>query len=147
MSEPSYVEFRATDEERFEKLRSAMAALVGAKESDEWRDDEYWLGFFDEAARGHFWWTTEAEAAEHSRRWLATPVEQRFTDPSLETPWDFGSMIDAFRNGDYLLLGIRTLSDGVTRIEFDPFGYPYGGMGCMVAIVEAFGFRVTGRRE
>jgi hypothetical protein len=85
----------------------------------------------------------ESERADHLRRWFATPVETRFTDPSLETPWDFASMIDAFRNGDYRLIGLRRLRPAVARIEYEPFGDPYGGTGCMVALVEAYGFRVS----
>ena len=46
------------------------------------------------------------------RRWQSTPVPQRFTDPSLKTPWTLESMIDAFRNGDDLL-GCERLSECV----------------------------------
>ncbi len=143
---PSYVEFRVSEEQRLEMLSAVVSALVDAKATGEWHDDEYWLGFFGEEARVHFWWPTEAELEEYSRRLLATPVEQRASDPSLDTPWDFGSMIDAFRNGDYRLLGLR-VDGSVARIEFEPFGWPYGGTDCMEALVEAFGFTVTAREE
>ncbi len=52
-------------------------------------------------------------------------------------------MIDACRNGDYRLIGLRQLRPAVARIEYEPFGTPYGGTACMVALVEAFGFRVS----
>jgi hypothetical protein len=77
------------------------------------------------------------------RRWFSTPVPERFTDTSLETPWDFGSMIDAFRNGEYDLLGCRRLTATAGRLEFDPHAWPYGGTGCMRALIEAFGHRVV----
>lgn len=144
---PCYVEFHADDDGCFGKLEAVVAALAQAKEADHWRDDDYWLGFLDEAARAHFWWPTNSEREEWSRRWFAKPVERRTSDPSLETPWDFGSMIDAFRNGEYRLLGLRRLGDGVARIEYGPFAGPYGGNECMVALVEAFGFRATAQRD
>lgn len=52
-------------------------------------------------------------------------------------------MIDAFRNGDYDLLGCRRASLRIGRLAFEPFGWPYGGTGCMRALIEAFGHRVT----
>jgi hypothetical protein len=52
-------------------------------------------------------------------------------------------MTDALKNGDYELLGCRKISDDVGRFEFEPRGYPYGGTGCMKALIEAFDHRVT----
>ena len=137
------IEFEIAGEDRFRRLVTVFDALRAAKESDEWRDDEYWLAFFDQEALSHFWWPTAAEAEEQSRRWFATPIPQRFTDPSLVTPWHFGSMIDAFRNGDYELLRCERVSESVGRLSFDPYGWPYGGTGCMRALVESFGHRIT----
>ena len=74
-------------------------------------------------------------------------MPQRWTDPALQTGWDFGSMFDAFRNGDYDLLDCRLIAPGRARIEFDPHGWPYGGKGCMKALAESFGFRVVGESE
>jgi hypothetical protein len=141
------VEFEVADKDRFRRLSAVFDALRAAKVADEWRDDDYWLGFFDAEARSRFWLPTPAEQEDWNRRWFSTPVPQRFTDPSLVTPWDFGSMIDAFRNGDYDLLACEQLSERVGRLSFDPHGWPYGGTGCMRALVEAFGHRVTAEPE
>jgi hypothetical protein len=138
-----YVEFEIGDEGRYWLLLAAFEALREAKMTGEWRDDNYWLGFFDKVALDHFWWPTPDQRQEWQRRWLSTPVEARFTDPSLDRPWDFGAMIDAFRNGEYDLLSCREAGDGVGRLEFAPHASPYGGTGCMRALVEALGHRVT----
>ncbi len=138
-----YVEFYADDEDRLDKLEAIVAALAEGKETDNWQDDAYWLDFFDEAARAHFWWPTKTEMEDWSRRWFATPVEQRHADPSLKTGWTFGSMIDAFYNGEYRLFPLRRLGEGIARIEYQPFGGPYGGNECMVTLIEAFCFQVT----
>jgi hypothetical protein len=138
-----FIEFEIAGEDRFRRLATVFGALRAAKESDEWRDDGYWLAFFDQEALSHFWWPTAAEAEEQSRRWFATPVPQRFTDPSLVTPWYFGSMIEAFRHGDYELLQCERVSENVGRLSFYPYGWPYGGTGCMRALVESFGHRIT----
>src|SRR5207248_7653024 len=83
------VEFEIADEDRFRRLAAVFDALRAAKQSDAWRDDDYWLGFFDAESRSRFWWPTPAEQEDWNRRWFSTPVPQRFTDPSLVTPWYF----------------------------------------------------------
>jgi hypothetical protein len=142
-----YVEFQIESEAGFAKLAALYAALQEAKANDDWKNDEYWLKFIDEGARKHFWWPTEAESEEWRKRWFSTPIEKRFSDPSLQTKWEFASMIEAFRNGDYELLACRRSSQERARIEFDPYGHPYGGTGCMRGLVEAFGQRVIEVRE
>src|SRR5690242_3671206 len=92
-----FVEFEIANQGRYKLLVAAFEALREAKRTGDWRDDAHWLVFFDEEARSRFWWPTPQERQEHRRRWLATPVPQRFADPSLRHPWGFASMIDAFR--------------------------------------------------
>jgi hypothetical protein len=137
-----FVEFEISSEDGFCRLERAFNALRVAKQSGEWRDDAYWLEFFTPEDKSKFWWPTPAEREDWQRRWFATPVEKRFTDPTLKTPWVFGSMIDAFKNGDYDLLECERISPNAGRLTFDPHAWPYGGVGCMKALVETFGHRV-----
>jgi hypothetical protein len=60
----------------------------------------------------------------------------------LQTPWDFDSLIDAFANGEYELLGIRRLGEHAP-LEFEPATFPYGGVNCMTALVEALEGPIT----
>lgn len=137
------VEFEVSGEESYRRLDAVITALASAKRDEDFRDDTYWLAYFDETERSRFWWPTPSEREEWRRRWQAAPVALRLSDPSFRPPaWDFGSMIDAFRNGDYDLLGCRRQSPHVGRLEFEPHGWPYGGTGCMRAVIEAFGHRV-----
>jgi hypothetical protein len=143
-----YVEFEVASEDAYRRLDAVVAALAVAKRDEDFHDDNYWLTFFDEKARSTFWWPSQAELEVLSRRWKAAPVELRLRDPSFQPPaWDFGSMIDAFRDGDYDLLGCQRRSPQVGRLEFEPHGWPYGGSGCTRALVEAFGHRVTGEPD
>ena len=107
-------------------------------------DDESWRMYFDDDALSHFWNPTPEELADWTRRWQATPVEKRFTDPSLETPWDFGSMIEAFHNGECNFLRVTRISENAGALQFEALAFPYGGTGCMRALVECFGGIVTG---
>lgn len=101
------------------------------------------MPYFDSNALRHFWWPTPTELKDWERRYFTTPVPDRFTDPSLQHPWDFLSLFEAFKNGDYELHPIERLSDGEAALPFAPHGHPYGGTGCMSALIEAFEHRVT----
>lgn len=142
-----FIEFKVTDKDRFKTLCRVFDEIKTDKDADFWRNEEEWLAFFDEEARSHFWYPTEEEYNDWLRRWYATPVPQRWTDPSLETPWCFDAVFDAFQNGDYDLIVCRMISSDLARIEFDPYGYPYGGTGCMKALIESFGFVVIGEDD
>jgi hypothetical protein len=52
-------------------------------------------------------------------------------------------MIDAFKDGEYQLIRCDQIEPGIGRLEFNAFAYPYGGVGCMVALIESFGFKIT----
>jgi hypothetical protein len=142
-----FVEFEVADEQQFLKLSNVFASLIAAKASDDWKDEPYWLRFFDDAAKRTFWWPTDEELKDWERRWFSTPIATRWTDPTLRTKWLFGSLIDAFRNGDYALLGCRRTSETHGRIEFDPHGFPYGGTERMRVLAESLGHRVVAVRD
>jgi hypothetical protein len=140
-----YVEFEIHDNTQFERLIAVFSALKEAKEGESppESDDNLWLSFFNAEELSTFWWPTDEERAEHFSRWYATPVPQRWSDPSLKHAWDFTSMIDAFMVGDYALLACKHIGENTGRLEFWPYGYPYGSTGCMEALIEAFGFKIT----
>ncbi|MDH3582870.1 MAG: hypothetical protein OER86_01500, partial [Phycisphaerae bacterium] len=130
----SYIDFTLLDDERFAKLVAIFNALRDAKRGDfPDAEDDYWRTFFDDRSLEHFWWPTPEELADWQQRWESTPVDRRFNDPSLKTPWDFASMIEAFYNGEYDLVSIDRTSDTTGQLQFVPEAWPYGGTRCMVA--------------
>lgn len=146
--QPCFVEFTVADKTRLDGLCTAFAALQHDKQTDSWRDDEDWLSVFDEEALSHFWWPTPEEHEMWRKRWEAAPVPQRLNDPSFLPPsWDFLSMIDAFKNGEYDLVSCRMVGPDQGRLEFDPDAFPYGGTGCFHMLIRAFGFQVTGEDD
>ncbi len=143
----SVVEFEYADPARFDLLVRLVEALATAKLRDDYAHDAFWEGFLDERARRAFWWPTPEELADWERRWLATPVHQRWSDPSLKTPWVYGSVIEAVKDGEYRLDGVVRCGDNLAAIEFEPKAHPFGGCGWMHAVIEAFGGSVTGGTE
>jgi hypothetical protein len=141
----SCVNFELADSTRFGMLHRVFFALRDAKNNDAINaDDKSWRSYFDAEALSHFWSPTPDELAAWTRRWQETPEPERFTDPTLKTPWDFESMIEAFDNGEYNLLRVIRTSENTGSLQFEALAWPYGGTGCMHALVECFGGIVTG---
>lgn len=141
----SSVNFKLADSNRFGMLQRVFDALRDAKNDDAIdADDKSWRSYFDDDALSHFWNPTPGELADWTRRWQATPAEKRFTDPTLQTPWDFESMIEAFQNGEYNLSRVVRTSENTGAVQFEALAFPYGGTGCLHALIESFGGTVTG---
>ena len=138
-----YIEFSVVDMIRFEDLQKVFNKLKTDKDQDAIGGDDEYVVLFDEQAREYFRWSTPAEDELWAKRWFARPVETRQTDLSLDRGWDFGSMIKAFNHGEYNLLTCEIIGANIARLDFYALGYPYGGTGCMEALVESFGFKVT----
>lgn len=139
-----FIEFKVTSPDRLPQLQAAFNELKKDKNADNFRPDAEWPRLFDSLAKGHFDWPTPDER----QRWLlesqhhcviATPTEN-----ACGQQWNFFAMIDAFREGDYELQSCELVAPDKGRLEFFSFGYPFGGVGCMVALVESFGFTITG---
>lgn len=105
-----YVEFAVTDGKRFEDLKRVFDKLKSDKDEDIIGDDEQpYLDLLDEQARKYFRWSTPEEDELWIKKWFATPIETRWTDKSLNRGWDFGSMIEAFKDGEYELLSCKMI--------------------------------------
>ncbi|MFO0823603.1 MAG: hypothetical protein U0792_10890 [Gemmataceae bacterium] len=141
---PLAVEFEITNPARFEPLRLVFNALRETKATNAFTDDHsHWLAWFDYDARSYFHWATAEENARYWQEWNATPVPQRWTDPRFNCGWHFESMIEAFSNGEYDLIACEKLDENHGRLTFQEHSFPFGGTGCMRALIECFGHRVT----
>lgn len=138
------VTFNLADDERFLRITELFSAIAAAKVTGDFRDDSYWEAFLDERSRGAFWWPTEAEAQDWQRRWFATPLEKRADDPSLRTPWMYGSLVDTARTGEFARLACRRTGVTSGAVEIEPVAWPFGGTDWVHALIEAFGGEITG---
>lgn len=50
-----YVEFEVASEDGYRHLDAVVLALATAKRDEDFRDDAYWLTFFDDQARSRLW--------------------------------------------------------------------------------------------
>jgi hypothetical protein len=137
------VRFVPISDERLNALIKAYDRIRERKTKNVWPENkEDWMRHFDANALSHFWWPTKTELEAWKEKYFATPWEKRIADPSLQHPWDFMSLFEAFKNGDYALLSIVRLTETEAALPFEPSAHPYGGTGCMRALIEAFDHRV-----
>ncbi|MDO3620780.1 hypothetical protein Q3O98_06695 [Ralstonia pseudosolanacearum] len=120
------VVFESNGERALQRLTEFFDLVKAAKDSDEPADESKLSAYLTEGERSYFSNLTAEEAAEWNEYWFSTPLPKRHS-PEMPTPqWDFGSMLDAFWNGDYDLVAIRA-QETRHALEFNPHGYPYGG--------------------
>ncbi len=139
-----YVEFSVDSEVRLQRLRTVLAVLQSEKRGEPHKSTAELEALFGSDAMEHFD-RPSAAARERRREDLKTkPVIELPTANAAGARWDFDSMIHGIMDGDYDLIGCDRVSDSRAQLEFFANGYPYGGVGALVALAEAFGFKVTG---
>lgn len=139
-----FIEFSIHSPERFAALQRAFAELKHDKNADTWRPRSELMKCFDAESLRHFHWFDEKERTLRLEELRTRPIAIAPTEESTGQAWDFDSLIFAFRNGEYMLVDCEMTEGEKGRLTFSAFSDPYGGVGCMVALVEAFGCNVTG---
>jgi hypothetical protein len=166
-----FIKFRVPGDERFQALSRIFEILKQKKQkiikeiynaSDDDGDDEEvdrqveenkrkrdaitdsLFDLFDEQALSHFWWPSNKDWEEYWQRWNSTPGPQRFTDPALEHPWDFASMVDSLLSGEYEFLSCQLIEPDIGVLVFGIYSWPYGSSDAIKALVEAFDCNIVG---
>lgn len=139
-----FVEFSISSPERFAALQRVFAELKHDKDSESWRSNEELLKFFDTTSLNHFYWPPDDVRRQRLEDLRTRPIIETPTVQATGLTWDFDSLINAFASGEYNLLSCELLQNEIARLDFHALAYPYGGVGCMVALIEAFDGAVTG---
>jgi hypothetical protein len=139
-----YIEFSVDSDARLKKLQTVVAVLQAQKRGQPRKSTAELEAIFGSDALAHFD-RPGAAAREQRRHDLETkPVVELPTENAAGARWDFDSMIHSIMDGDYDILGCDRVDGDTARLNIYADAYPYGGVGGLVAVVEAFGFRVTG---
>ncbi len=137
-----FVEFEPKDSHALARLGDFLKRVMIAKEDDEFDEAEL-VGFFSNVEVAYFWNPTDDEMKEWNDEWFSTPVATRLS-AAMPTPgWTLESMVSALWESDFDLVGVVEVN-ARCRLTFNPHGYPYGGTGSLVALVECFGHTVVG---
>jgi hypothetical protein len=142
-----YVEFSVDHEAQLERLRALVVALQSEKRGETQRSTVELEALFGPDLLERFERPSAAARARRREELRSRPVVELPTERAVGTRWDFDSMIHAIMEGDYDLLGCDRVGERRARLTFVANGHPYGGVGALVALVEALGMRVTGIQD
>jgi hypothetical protein len=141
------VQFAVNDAQRFDALHSLFAEVKRDKDAEQFRNPNDWMRLVPDEIKSRFSWPT-SEEREH---WLAvrdsTPIAVPSPSQQLGLEWDFFRVFETIEESEYDLLACEMVGDGVAEMRINPHAYPYGGVGPLIALAEAFGFTVLGVNE
>lgn len=142
------IQFRINNQRRFDELASLWAQIKHDKDTGTFRSPSDWAKLIPDAVKANFRWPT-AQARSHwktirhsSITAVASPQHQ------LSQQWDFDRIFESIEESCYEVLGCERVLDSVGELQINPNdGYPYGGVGPLIALAEGFGFEVLGVNE
>lgn len=140
------VKFSRGTESHFESLRRLFLAIKNDKDEGTVRPEAEWIGFIPNELKPNFIWPDAVERSEWLEYSKDKPIAISDVSNQLSVKWDFYCIVDAFHCGDYDLVKCEKIGD-VYEMHIYPFGYPYGGIGPLIALVEGFGFQIEGVNE
>lgn len=141
------IRFEYGNAAHLEALRLLYNALKHDKEAEIHRDFSYWFFAIPIELRSNFDWPDEQTLADLKLQRESCPICIPEPAEQLSTRWDFYSLVDSIHSGDYSVLGLEARSDSMAELRIDPHGYPYGGVGPLMALTEGFGFTILGVNE
>ena len=141
------IRFEYGNAAHLEALGLLYNTLKHDKEAEIHRDLSYWFFAIPIELRSNFDWPDGQTLVDLKLQrescpiWIPEPAEQ------LSARWDFYSLVDSIHSGDYSMLGLESRGDSMAELQIDPHGYPYGGVGPLMALTEGFGFTILGVNE
>lgn len=139
--EGCFVEFNPPDDAHALRTIECVNYVAALKREDA-LDEESMAKELSEDERAYFRVLTPEEWHEWNTFWFSTPLPQRHS-PAMPTPgWDFGSMVESIADAEFDITGVST-ERGRFYLTFEPKSYPFGGTGCLVALLECLGNKVS----
>lgn len=122
-----YIEFEISDQENFADLKHTFELIKEAKNSGQKKADEFWLANFADYSIKQF-------------NFLDADLRPTFkTADKSDFSWHFYSLTSLLQTDyDVAYVSCIKLSEKRGRIEYMPFGYPYGGITGLVVFVASF---------
>jgi hypothetical protein len=126
-----YVEFEILNEISFNDLTRTYKEITDAKNSAQPREDEFWLAAFPDYVIKRFYFIEGDKVPGYK------------TDKKTKNNWHFYALTSLLQT-NYDLEYKELKRTGLTgRLEYYPFGYPYGGVEGLIIFIEAFGCKPT----
>ena len=136
-----FVEFSPPDDSSLLRTIECVNYVASLKR-DGALDEEQMAKELSASERAYFWEPSSEELQEWNDFWFSIPLPQRHS-PSMPTPgWSFESMVSAISKAEFDVTGVAT-EGSKCYLTFEPESYPFGGVGCLVALLECLGNEVS----
>lgn len=137
-----FIEFIYEDNLIFERISKLINYVKKKKDLNKLDcDDSTILDFYNKDELNYFWWPTEQEIKDFWELYYSTPEESRYLH-LIDKPWDFESVIDAITTGEYEIIGCEIGENGIGRLCFEPWSYPYGGIEPLEQLIKPFNIKI-----
>ena len=122
-----YIEFKVPSENYFVDLKRVFELIKKAQNDGRPQTDEFWLSQFPKYSLKHFYF-------------LDSDAKPQFaTAEQDDLIWHFYSLTSLLQTDYEILYGdCVILSDNTGRIDYMPFGYPYGGVTGLMTFIASF---------
>jgi len=122
-----FIEFRINNLNEFTNLKRVFNLFKAAKNNVQPESDEFWIDNFPKCALEKFYF-------------LETDVKPELeTAKKSEFVWHFYSLIELLeKNYEIEYISCEKITDDFGRLEYEPFGYPYGGISGLVTFINSF---------
>lgn len=127
-----YIEFDVAGEHDFNDLKNTFELIKVAKNTGQPQTDEFWLTNFPDYSLKHFYFSdTDLKPV------FQTADKGQFT-------WHFYSLTSLLQTDyDIDYVSCLKLLANKGRIEYIPYGYPYGGITGLITFVASFNCKPT----
>ncbi len=141
------IRFRITEASRFRQFCSLFSEIKKDKDAEDFRALENWFNLVPNDVKNAFVLLTSEERLQWRSEGLEKPVRVNSSAEQIGSTWVFDRVFESIEECGYSLLCCQKVDTDIAEIHIDPHGYPYGGVGALIALVEAFGFFVLGVNE
>jgi len=145
LSLSQYIQFEVDSADRFAQFLALFDHLRADQNGEGLQSDSsVYLARLDDAARAHYWFPTEADRKQWDEQWKATPVDQRWNDPSLKRPREFDSVIRGMKSTEIQLERCAMVDERTARLEYVERSHSADAADINITLlVESYGFSIT----
>ena len=127
-----YIEFDIPLEKSYEDLYSTFEYIKEAKNTGRPKEDNFWLKTFPDYSLSTFYFSDDEPRPDFKTAELD------------EVIWHFYSLTNLLQTDyDIEYKDCFKISTGKGRLEYYPFGYPYGGVTGLIVFISSFGCKPT----
>lgn len=131
-SQNCYIEFDIFESKNFDDLKNAFNLVKEAKNKEQPQTDQFWINNLPDYFLRQFYFGED-------------DIKPKYKTADLsEFTWHFYSLISLLqRDYDIYYEECFKISSNQGRLEYNPFGYPYGGITGLVTFINSFNCKPT----